>query len=55
MEMKILTILRRYNNDLRYIISKKTQNTPKPGERQREAERNKTLLSSNYEISKLFL
>ena len=31
LELKTLTILRRYSNNLKYIISKK--NTPKPGKR----------------------
>ena len=39
LELKTLTILRRYSKNLKYIISKK--NTPKPGKRKRQANRNR--------------
>ena len=38
-EVKTFTILRRYSKNLKYIISKK--NTPKPGKRKRQANRNR--------------
>ena len=38
LELKTFTILRRYSKNLKYIISKK--NTPKPGKRKRQANRN---------------
>ena len=39
LELKTFTILRRYSKNLKYIISKK--NTPKPGKRKRQANRNR--------------
>ena len=38
-ELKTFTILRRYSKNLKYIVSKK--NTPKPGKRKRQANRNR--------------
>ena len=39
LELKTFTILRRYSNNLKYIISKKK--TPRPGKRKRQANRNR--------------
>ena len=39
LELKTFTILRRYSKNLKHIISKK--NTPKPGKRKRQANRNR--------------
>ena len=39
LELKTFTILRRYSKNLKYIVSKK--NTPKPGKRKRQANRNR--------------